>query len=143
MQTVPDAATFTRLQTEWAGGSVTAAGSTTRGAGGRRLQQAPPDAAGQPTVLPSSAVGTWSNCSASCRYEGLGSGLYSLRVRAVDAAGNAGNETQPYPLEVRGRGGAGAGAARATHPLAHSQAIGAAAGSGCGSSGLPLTAAAG
>lgn len=32
--------------------------------------------------------------------QGLGSGLYSLQVRAVDTAGNAGNASLAYPFEV-------------------------------------------
>lgn len=100
---MPDQAAFTALQNAWMGAGVsTAAAPTTQSSGfvysgtnGRRLLE---DAA---TVVPASAVGAWTNCSATCRYQGLASGLYSLQVRAVDAAGNAGNASLPYPFEVR------------------------------------------
>jgi hypothetical protein len=102
VQTVADQAAYTALQDAWRGDSVSTSGTVTRNSGGwggrrRSLLQSSGDSE---TRVPASAVGTWTNCSATCTYEGLGSGLYSLQVRAIDAAGNAGNASLAYPFEV-------------------------------------------
>lgn len=152
LQTVADQAAYTALQNAWRGDSVSTAGTVTRNWGsisGRRRSLLQSGGSSE-TRLPASAVGTWTNCSATCTYEvggsvakhglerllpaaathtrippcipglnlclpdtcspvvwpllilwqGLGSGLYSLQVRAVDAAGNAGNASLAYPFEV-------------------------------------------
>jgi hypothetical protein len=94
-QNLPDEAAYSQLQLAAQGGDIPSAVAAT-GAGGRRRLLAQGE-----TVLPASAVGSWTNCSAACTYDGLASGFYSLQVRAVDEAGNVGNTTDPYPFEVR------------------------------------------
>ena len=76
-QTVPDQATFTALQNAWRGADVSTAGAITRsngtwglaGAPGGRRRSLLQSGGGQETRLPASAVGTWTNCSATCTYE--------------------------------------------------------------------------
>jgi hypothetical protein len=111
LQAVADEVAFSDLQLAIQGGdspsgaanAVSQSGSS--GQGRRRRSLLAEGDGGTETVLPASAVGTWTNCSAACTYKGLASGLYSLQVRAVDAAGNQGNASEPYPFEVgQGRG---------------------------------------
>jgi len=73
VQTVVDQAAYDALQNAWRGDSVSTSGTVTRntswgGTSGRRrslLQSGGSDE----TKLPASAVGTWTNCSATCTYE--------------------------------------------------------------------------
>lgn len=99
---IVDQATYGQLLLDAQGGTDASLGSPPAGTPGRRLLAS---SEGGATVLPASAVGSWANCSAECTYEGLATGYYSLRVKAVDAAGNAGNATAPYPFQVGGSRG--------------------------------------
>lgn len=96
-----DQAAYTALQNAWRGDSVSTAGAVTRNASswgttnGRRLLQS---SGSDETRLPASAVGTWTNCSATCTYEvgglagrcGCDGRSHSFCRAASAAAGTAG-----------------------------------------------------
>ena len=70
---MPDQATYSALQNAFSG-SIATAGAVTRTTPGgmngrRRLLDDSSGNSSNETVLPASAVGTWTNCSATCTYE--------------------------------------------------------------------------
>lgn len=88
LQTVADQAAYTALQNAWRGDSVSTAGTVTRnwGSNSGRRRSLLQSGGSSETRLPASAVGTWTNCSATCTYEvGVSVAKHGLE-RVVPAA---------------------------------------------------------
>ena len=79
------------------------------GAGGGSITQSIKANAEAPqaAALGKGAVGQWENCSAQCTFNGLAGGAYTFQARGIDAAGNAGPASEPYPLQVTGASSSG------------------------------------
>ncbi len=57
-------------------------------------------------ILGPGDLDTWANCSiTSCTYEGLKQGTYTFITKGVDAAGNAGEPSEPYRFKMSGASG--------------------------------------
>lgn len=88
-QVVPNVSDFTALQAAWRGSSSSAGGpgaTMSAGAGRRRSLLDSSSDAGNETELPASAVGTWTNCTATCTYTVRGPCCPGTGVAAVAAA---------------------------------------------------------